>query len=269
MNRAKEKGFSVDDTGRVTFTGTVKADTQQNLDHAQDEIIDITRRAILADENLSMSLMADVGVETWFNTKPGLTDINHTATLGVDRYNQLNLALSGEDPHPSRNNESPYDIGWDWLTNGGASERTYTTGDKLTELIRGSERMDSVRKEIAKGWKNGKGSGAIPFSIAKGGQGSAVKKLLTEDLPAIVTGDDARLGEAFMGSYQLHYEIKGTDHDGSPIVQYTIDNTTSTSSFLHYMGYWKWTEEVDHEGGPGRNLSQRVIWTEKIPAHGK
>ncbi|PHQ50738.1 hypothetical protein BLA24_18325 [Streptomyces cinnamoneus] len=102
VDRIKQKtGFSVSHEGKVSYTGTIHADTQKDVDHAQDEIIEILRRAVVTDQNLSMSLMADVGVDTWFNAKPQLTDINHTGTLGIERYNQLGLALAGEDPTPS------------------------------------------------------------------------------------------------------------------------------------------------------------------------
>ncbi|MEW1721847.1 hypothetical protein [Streptomyces sp. NPDC093109] len=81
-----------------------------------------------------------------------------------------------------------------------------------------------------------------------------------------MTNDPDHLGEAFMGSYNVKYDIRGTDPDGSLVVQYTLDNTTSTESALHFIGYYDWLKYAEIADGPITSaVSQTVTWTERIP----
>ncbi|WP_431043498.1 hypothetical protein ACQUSR_17445 [Streptomyces sp. P1-3] len=275
--RAEAKGLYVGPDGvvsRIAFDGQCTVDgpdaaTEKEMDTAQDEIIALVRKAYLADENLSITLMADIGVDQWFNTKNPLTDINHTSSLGIDQYNALNLALDGKEANPRRNNDDPYDLGLDWAGGTGDEHQDFTNGDKFTELIRRSESMADIRKQTLEGWKEGNGTGRAHYSISEDGKLGALKKLFVEDLPAIVTGDEDGLGQAFLGSYSVNYEINGVEPDGSVIVKYTLNNTTSVSSFLHYMGYYDWQESLNPPGGPGRSIDQTVTWTERLHPDGK
>ncbi|MBH1935197.1 hypothetical protein I5Q34_13085 [Streptomyces sp. AV19] len=278
VTRATAKGLHVGRDGAVSrsvVNGVCSADApddasaQKDMDAAQDEIIEICRRGHLADENLSITLMQDIGVDQWFNSKPQLTDINHTSSIGTDQYNALSLAMRGKDPHPARKDTDPYDLGMDWATGTGPGHQDFTNGDRFTELIRRSESMDDIRKQTLKQWREtGEGEGKANYSISKDGKIGALKKLFGEDLPAIVTGDDDGLGQAFLGSYSVHYEIKGQDPDGSVIVNYRLENTTSVESAIHYMGYYDWQRYLNPPAGPGRGVSQTVTWTERLPAHG-
>lgn len=85
----------------------------------------------------------------------------------------------------------------------------------------------------------------------------------------IVTGDEDHLGEAFTGSYNLNYTVKGQDPDGSLVVEYTMKNNTSNESFLHFIGYYDWLEKFNREEGVFSSVDQKIVWTERIPAKEK
>ncbi|MFC0596829.1 hypothetical protein [Streptomyces palmae] len=276
ISRAKEKGLYVYPDGRVskvakdgvcTVDGPT-ADDVKVIDQAQDEIIAALRKAHLADENLALTLMQNVGVGGWFNNKPLLTDINHTDSISTAQTNALHLAMDGKDPHPSRNDDDPYDLGIDFATGTGDKHQDFTNGDRFTELIQRSESMKDIRKQTLDGWKNGEGNGDAAYSISKDGYFGAGKKLILEDLPAIVTGDDDGLGQAYLGSYNVKYEVTGEHPDGSVTVRYTLDNTTSVASVTHYLGYHSWQDKLNHDSGPTRNITQTVTWTEVLNPDG-
>ncbi|MDW6059528.1 hypothetical protein SAZ11_17850 [Streptomyces sp. FXJ1.4098] len=120
VSRAEKKGLQVSSDGLVSRKGgggesadAANVATQKDIDETQDEIIEILRKVYIVDENLSITLMQDIGVDQWFNAKPQLTDINHTSSLSIAQYNALNLALDGKDAHPERNNTTPYELGFD------------------------------------------------------------------------------------------------------------------------------------------------------------
>ncbi|MFF5127340.1 hypothetical protein ACFY41_10510 [Streptomyces syringium] len=271
VERARSKDLEVDGKGVVSTKRGNDAHAVQAMDDAQDEIIEIVRRGFLADENLSISLMADVGVGSGFNNAgPQLTDINHTSTLGVSGYNAISLDLREKDPYPHRRDEHPITLGLAWLGGSGKRDLNYTNGDALTELIRRSPSMERNRQEVLKAWQEkGEGAGRQAFSIAEDGYIGAGKKLLTEDLPAVVKNDKKGLGEAFVGSYTVQYEIKGAKPDGTLIVNYSMSNTTSVASLMHYVGYHSWMDNLNPKRGlPASNMTQNIQWTEEMPAHG-
>lgn len=114
------------------------------------------------------------------------------------------------------------------------------------------------------------GWGQAAFSISASGKMGAVKRLFTEGLSAIVTNDPDHLSEAFMGSYNVDCVVRGQDPDGSPVVEYTLNSTTSSQSALHFIGYYDWLKYAEIADGPLTSaVSQTVTWTERIPGKGK
>ncbi|WP_329076025.1 hypothetical protein [Streptomyces niveus] len=89
VRRARDKGLSVNDTGTVSGYLTadlfLAADQRQNsalaVHIAQEEISEICRRGIIADQSLSMTLMSDVGVGSWFM-------VQQQAAAQLDRLHQ-------------------------------------------------------------------------------------------------------------------------------------------------------------------------------------
>ncbi|CAL9284300.1 MULTISPECIES: hypothetical protein [unclassified Streptomyces] len=275
--RAREKGLYIRQDGTLSpdVIGNVckvelTAEEKKTIEAADREIAQILKRGVTADRNLAYSLMADIGLGQWFNKAPGLTDIDSTKSIGEDVYNAVGLALQGKDPYPGLSSDDPYSLGWDWVTGDGARHRDYYHGDEMTELIRSSESMEQLRLDTLEQWRStGQPQGSVAYSISESGKLGAFKKLVTTDLPAIVTGDEDHLGEAFTGSYNLNYTVKGQDPDGSLVVEYTLKNNTSNESFLHYVGYYDWLEKFNREEGVFSSVDQKIVWTERIPAKEK
>ncbi|MFI1101052.1 hypothetical protein [Streptomyces melanogenes] len=278
VRRALERGLYIDKDGVVSpdmVNGVCKVVEKGSADakaieDAQREIVDIVKRGIVADRNLAFSLMSDVGLGDWFNTAPQHNNIDTTNTISQADYNALDLAMQGKDPYPLRQGDDPYSLGVDWVTGSGPREREYHEGDRMTELIKSSVSMEQLRADTLANWrKDGGDEGTVSYSISKGGKLGAVEKLLLTDLPAIATGDEDHLGEAFVGSYSLDYTVKGQDPDGSLVVEYTLKNKTSNESFLHYVGYYDWLKKVNRDDGVFSTVGQHMTWTERIPAAGK
>jgi hypothetical protein len=275
--QAKEKGLYINKDGTLSpdVIGNVckvelTDEEKKTIEAADREIAQILKRGVTADRNLSFSLLADIGLGQWFNQAPGLTDIDSTKKISEDAYNALDLALQGKDPYPGLSSDDPYSLGGDWVTGDGARHRDYYYGDEMTELIRSSESMEQLRLDTLQQWRStGQPEGSVAYSISESGKLGAFKKLITTDIPAIVTGDEDHLGEAFTGSYNLNYTVKGQDPDGSLVVEYTLKNNTSNESFLHYVGYYDWLEKFNREDGAFSSVDQKIIWTERIPAKEK
>jgi hypothetical protein len=277
VRRITEKGLYVNTDGTVAgdiVDGACKAtltdEEHKSIEAAQHEMAGLLRRAVTADRNLAYSLTSDLGLGQWFNDDPRFTDIDSTKRIGEDEYNALNLAMKGENPYPAYSSDDPYSLGWDWVTGDGSRQRTYHSGDEMTELIRSSESMRQLRLDTVEKFRgDGLSEGNVSYSISESGKLGALKKLVTTDLPAIVTGDEEHLGEAFTGSYNLHYTVKGEDPDGSLVVEYKLHNDTSNASFLHYIGYYDWLDKLNREEGVFSSVGQEIVWTERIPAKGK
>ncbi|MFB6829299.1 hypothetical protein [Streptomyces hydrogenans] len=275
--RAKEKGLHIKSDGtlatdvignvcKVELTDEEKA----TIEAADQEMAQILGRGVTADRNLAHSLMADLGLGQWFNSNPEFTDIDSTKKISESAYNALDLALQGKNPYPGLSSDDPYSLGWDWVTGDGPRHRDYYHGDEMTELIRSSQSMEQLRLDTLEQWRStGQPQGSVAYSISESGKLDALKKLITTDLPAIVTGDEEHLGEAFTGSYNLNYTVKGQAPDGSLVVEYTMKNNTSNESFLHYVGYYEWLEKFNREEGVFSSVDQKIVWTERIPAKEK
>ncbi|MFK8907194.1 hypothetical protein [Streptomyces sp. YS-3] len=138
-------------------------------------------------------------------------------------------AIQGKSPYQLPDSDDPYDLGFGWLLGEGPRERNYEAGDRMTELIRSSESMKQLRADTLQEWRaQGNAKGTAHYSISDGGKAGALKKLVLTDIPAIATGDPDHLGEAFVGSYSLDYDVRGQDPDGSLVAQYKLKNATST-----------------------------------------
>ncbi|MER8095952.1 hypothetical protein [Streptomyces goshikiensis] len=280
IGRAQEKGVFIQAGGvaaTTVFDGQckeIKKDSPEAkaIEGAQQEINAIVKRGIIADRNMAFALMSDVGLGQWFNSNPQHNTTDSTDKISHDDYNALNLAMQGKDPHPATQREGAYSLGWDYGTGNGPRDREYHDGDKMTELIKKSVSMDQLRADTLADWRDkatGSQEGTVSYAISKDGKIGALRKLVTTDLPAIFTNDEEHLGEAFVGSYSLDYDVKGQDPDGSLVVEYTLNNKTSNESLLHYIGYYDWLKQTNREEGVLSTIEQKITWTERIPADGK
>ncbi|MFJ2825800.1 hypothetical protein ACIO7M_32500 [Streptomyces toxytricini] len=275
VKRSGEQGLYIASDGTVStnIVGGVckvvekQSDDAKAIQAAQREINEIVRRGIVADQNLAFSLMSDIGLGQWFNSKPQHSNIDTTNTISQEEYALLNRAMHSQPLHPKESNDNPYDLGFAWVSGLGSRHRDYHDGDEMTELIKSSVSMEQLRADTLAQWnRDGSGEGQVSYSISEGGKVGALKKLFGTDLPAIATGDREHLGEAFMGSYSVKYDVKGQDPDGSLVVEYTLENDTSNESFLHFVGYYDWLEKTNKEEGTFSTVSQTIKWTERIPA---
>ncbi|MFI8853203.1 hypothetical protein ACIGW3_23855 [Streptomyces sp. NPDC053499] len=246
----------VSDDGVVqcTVSGTVSPGNKSTMESAQKKIDSIVRRAVLKDKQLSYTLMADIGLDQWFNARPQHTQINSTGKISNAEYTALDRVLVGNKTGYTNDNTGPYEIGGHWLSGTGPKKHEFSDNDSLTKLITNSKSMEGVRKDVAEQVADGKLKGKARYSIAEGGLMGAGKQLLMKDIPAIATNDKDGLGQAFVGSYTVNYRVVGEDADGEKVVRYTLQNNTSTSSFMHFLGYGKWLEKFNHDkdGFPGR-----------------
>jgi hypothetical protein len=273
IQRAEKAGLHVYPDGSVSPSATdgqctvaKEPSEAKSIAAAAQEIAALLQRGIAADQNLTFALMADVGLGTWFNTAPKHNSIDTTNKISDAEYNAYARVLRGRDPYPGFSSDTPYSLGADWVSGAGPREREYWDGDPMTELIRSSVSMEQLRRDTLTQWQSeGKTDGTVSYSISEGGKLGALQKLVLTDLPAIVTNDEDHLGEAFMGSYSLDYQVHGRDPDGTLIVQYTLKNNTSNESFLHYVGYYDWLENFNREDGVFSTVSQKITWTERIP----
>ncbi|MEU9377904.1 hypothetical protein AB0D94_29665 [Streptomyces sp. NPDC048255] len=278
VKRIQAKGVFIQASGEVSttvFDGQCKVIAKDSpeakaIEGAQKEINAIVKRGIIADRNLAYALMSDVGLGQWFNPNPQHSNIDSTNKISHDDYNAFNLAMQGKNPYPGTQKEGAYSLGWDWVSGDGPRKREYADGDKMTELIKSSVSMDQLRADTLAEWRSqGKQEGTVSYSISEDGKVGALKKLFLTDIPAIVTNDEDHLGEAFMGSYSLGYNVKGQDPDGSLVVEYSLENKTSNESFLHFVGYYDWLKKFNREEGVFSTVEQTITWTERIPADGK
>ncbi|MFD8411356.1 hypothetical protein ACFV2Q_06265 [Streptomyces sp. NPDC059650] len=275
VGRAGEQGLHITSDGRVStdIVGGVCKPVEKGsadakiIEAAQKEINEILKRGVTADQNLAFSLMSDIGTSQWFNGAPQHTNLDSTNTISQTDYIRLDRIMHGLPSTVPESDDGPYGLGLAWATGLGARSREYHDGDEMTKLIQSSQSMEQLRADTLAQWnEKGGREGTVSYSISEGGKLGAAEKLLGTDLPAIFTNDRGRLGEAFVGSYSLDYNVKGQDPDGSLVVEYTLNNKTSNESFLHYVGYYDWLKKVNRTEGPFSTVSQQITWTERIPA---
>ncbi|GAA2415668.1 hypothetical protein GCM10010420_52100 [Streptomyces glaucosporus] len=98
----------------------------EDVTEAQRELDEILRDAFLADQELAITLTANIGLDMWFNAGKLRSGTDSTGSIGVDLYDALDRAARGEDPHPEKNHQSPRDVLVNWVTGTGESEKVFT-----------------------------------------------------------------------------------------------------------------------------------------------
>lgn len=126
--------------------------------------------------------------------------------------------------------------------------------------------MNTLRGQTIDAWKAGSGEGTLHHRLASkpflGQVGTYAKDMAGLSGIDNLWGGDTNEAQSLLGSYDLDYVIKGTDPDGKLIVQYTLRNDTDMESFL--PGYQKSQETLNHDNGPGADIKEVMIWTERI-----
>ncbi|MDX3227846.1 hypothetical protein [Streptomyces sp. ME19-01-6] len=241
-------------------------DDVKKVNAAQTRLNEILREAFEADQNLSITLMENVGLEQWFNTGNVRTDINHTSGISTDRYDTLGRDMDGLDPFPSTNHLTPRTLAANWMAGTGDDHYSFSQHDPFVEQLRKSESMDGIRKQTLDGWQAGRGEGLTTYQIS--GMSLPVQAgMYAKDMTGLsgldnLWGGDTNEAQSLLGSYAVNYVVKGTDPDGKLIVQYTLTNDTDTESFL--PGYQDWQGKANHDTGPGAGIGETMVWTERI-----
>ncbi|MEU5025402.1 hypothetical protein [Streptomyces milbemycinicus] len=242
------------------------ADDVRKVNAAQTRLNEILREAFEADQNLSITLMENVGLELWFNTGQVRTDINHTSGISTDRYDTLGRDMGGLAPFPSTNHLTPRTLLTNWAAGTGDDRYSFSQHDPFVEQLRKSESMDGIRKQTLDGWKAGHGEGTARYQIS----GMSLPEQVgtyAKDMAGLsgldnLWGGDTNEAQSLLGSYAVNYVVKGTDPDGKLIVQYTLNNDTDMESAL--PGYQSWQDKANHGTGPGAGIGETMVWTERI-----
>ncbi|MEU8827810.1 hypothetical protein [Streptomyces sp. NPDC048636] len=267
-----EEGMYVGAKGNV-IVGSA-CDRQENLSEkdakkrnaAQRKLNMILRDAFEADQNLAITLMANVGLDIWFNSGKVRTDINHTGGIGTDRLDQLGRELQGLDPDPRKNHLTPRTLLANWVAGTGDEAYQFSQHDPFVEQLRKSESMDSIRSQTVDGWKEGNATGRVKYQLSGksllGQVGTYAKDMAGLSGLDNLWGGDTNEAQSLLGSYDVDYTVKGTDPDGKLIVQYKLTNDTDMESFL--PGYPDWQEKLNHKKGPASDIGETMVWTERI-----
>jgi hypothetical protein len=238
----------------------------KKVNAAQTRLNGILREAFEADQNLSITLMENVGLEQWFNTGKVRTDINHTSGISTDRYDTLGRDMGGLGPFPSTNHLTPRTLLANWVAGTGDDHYSFSQHDPFVEQLRKSESMDGIRKQTLEGWKAGHGEGKAKYQISgmslPDQVGSYAKDMTGLSGLDNLWGGDTNEAQSLLGSYAVDYIVKGADPDGKLIVQYTLRNDTDMESALPF--YQNWQEKANHDTGPGADIKETMVWTERI-----
>ncbi|MBO3676523.1 hypothetical protein [Streptomyces sp. NEAU-YJ-81] len=267
-----EEGMYVGPEGKVILgsacdvQGNLSEKDANKVDAAQKKLNLILRDAFEADQNLSITLMDNIGLDLWFNTGTLRTDINHTDGISTDRYDRLGRELSGLDPDPEKNHLTPRTLAANWLAGTGEDSYSFSQHDPFVEQLRKSESMDSIRSQTLDGWKAGHPEGRVKYQIAGKSlpeQGATFLKDMA-GLSGVdnLWGGDTNEAQSLLGSYDVDYVVKGTDPDGKLVVQYTLKNDTDMESFI--PGYSSVEKIANHDTGPGAGIKERMVWTERV-----
>ncbi|WP_432034821.1 hypothetical protein [Streptomyces cucumeris] len=267
-----EEGMYVGAKGKVILGSACdvqddlpKKDTEKR-NAAQRKLNLILRDGFEADQNLAITLMDNIGPGTWFNSGKLRTDINHTGSISTDRFDQIGRELNGLDPDPQKGSLTPRGLLALWATGRGADEYQFSRHHPFVEQLRRSESMDKIRSGTMEQWKNGHAEGNLHHRISDQSLPDQARTY-GRDMAGLsgidnLWGGDTNEAQSLLGSYDVHYVVKGTDPDGKLVVQYTVTNDTDMESFI--PGYGKWQKKLNYEEGWGAGIKERMEWTERI-----
>ncbi|MCQ8188089.1 hypothetical protein [Streptomyces rugosispiralis] len=267
-----DEGMYVGPKGEVTLSSA--CDVKDNLSEkdtakvnaAQKKLNLILRDAFEADQDLSITLMDNIGLDIWFNTGKVRTDINHTSGISTDRFDAYGRELRGLDPYPAANHLTPRTLLANWVAGTGDDTYEFSQHDPLVEQLRKSESMHTIRGQTLDKWNAGHAEGTLHHRIAGqsflGQVGTYAKDMAGLSGIDNLWGGDTNEAQSLFGSYDIDYVVKGTDPDGKLVVQYTVRNDTDMESFV--PGYSKWQKVFNHDNGPGADIKERLVWTERI-----
>ncbi|WP_431775302.1 hypothetical protein [Streptomyces cucumeris] len=266
------KDLFVDARGEVHSVDECNVDAEvskkakKTAEGPQKELDMILRDAYMTDQNLAVTLMDNIGPDLWFNGGKVRTDINHTSGISTDRFDQIGRELKGLDPDPQKNHLTPRTLLTNWVAGTGDDMYQFSQHDPFVEQLRTSESMDKIRGDTLEQWKNGQAEGRLHHRISgqsfMGQVGTYAKDMSGLSGLDNLWGGDTNEAQSLLGSYDIDYEVKGTDPDGKLVVQYSVKNDTDMESFI--PGYQKAQQKLNHDSGPAADIKERMVWTERI-----
>ncbi|MGP3975889.1 hypothetical protein ACTWQF_18135 [Streptomyces sp. 8N114] len=253
---------------RATASGEVDKETAKMVRDGQRDLNTALRGGLFIDSNLAYALMADVGLDQWFNAKPKHTNLDSTGSISPDDFDAYTRVMNGESPHADPNNATPRTTAGAWLTGMGEFEpnRKFHQGDPFVEQLQKSDSMATIRNQTLQKWREGELSGRVKHKISEEGFGDQAK-MFAKDMAGLsgidnLWGGKTNEAQSLLGSYDVDYIVKSEEPDGSIVVQYTLNNDTDVESFL--PGYPKWQSIFNPSSGPGTGIHEKMTWTERI-----
>ena len=153
-----------------------------------------------------------------------------------------NNAPNFVDPFGLRDNASPWQVGFEWLSGRGPRVHNFTDGDPFTETLRHHQHIQELINDVCNGTLPGNGR----FNYELGGLGG-VPKYLRDYSTLFSGGVTGNLAVTYLGSYGLSYSTtNGT-------LNIHVWNTSSIASATHppVIGYTDWWN--NNIGGPLNN----------------
>ncbi len=135
------------------------------------------------------------------------------------------------DPFGLKDDASPWQVGWEWLTGNGPREHHFTDGDPFTELLRNHRHIQKIKQEVCNGTRPPKGN--APYSVA----GIEGVPLYFHDYSNLLTaGNTGNLAVTYLGSYNLSYSLSGST------LTINVKNNSTIASATHppVIGYTDW-----------------------------
>lgn len=172
----------------------------------------------------------------------------------------------------SENDTSAYDLFWQWLTGRGPRSNTFSDGDQFIETLKQHSHVEATRQMIARNIAdNGELIGNNNHSL-RGFKGIPI---FVKDYSAIITGGfTGNIAAAYLGSYNLSYDVTSIDHEkGTAVVEFRVFNRSTIASATHppVFGYTEaWDRLVGRplnnlvESGPLSQTTQTLNWSEII-----
>jgi RHS repeat-associated protein len=143
------------------------------------------------------------------------------------RNNPPNLV----DSFGLKDNASPWQVGWEWVTGRGPREHNFTDGDPFTELLRRHEHIQNLINGICNGSLPASGTYRYDLSGLQG-----ISKYFRDYSTLLTGGYTGNLAVTYLGSYSLDYTVT----DGTLNIHVENPSTISSATRPPYFGYMPW-----------------------------
>lgn len=134
------------------------------------------------------------------------------------------------DPLGLRDDSTPWQVGWEWLT-GGQKAHHFTDGDPFTELLRQHNHIQDLIQGVSNCSLPQQGRYDNDLSGVKG-----VGQYVRDYSTLLTMGQTGNLAAAYLGSYNLQYSVTNNT------LNIHVTNTSSIASATHppIIGYTDW-----------------------------